>query len=69
MEVAISRVFDPPSPESLQTMRLQETTGFAQEVLADYREDVWNERIPPATISQDHCAIHANATVKSRITP
>lgn len=50
-------------------MRLQETTGFAQEVLADRREDVWNELIPLATISQDHCASPVNANVKSRITP
>ena len=34
---------DNPLKESKQFMKLQEQTGFAQTVLADNQEDVWND--------------------------
>lgn len=53
VEVIIPPDFDAPSTEILQAMRLQETTGFAREVLAAQCENTWNNITPSIHIQQD----------------
>lgn len=43
VEIIVLELSDSISDEALVAAKLQETTGFAQDVLGNKNEDVWND--------------------------